>query len=80
MAHVFFGIVGIIMRVAPIGAFGAMAFTIGKYGVATLFSLAKLMLAFYTTCLIFIVVVLGSLQRSAVSRSSSSSATSRKSC
>ena len=38
-----FGIVGIIMRVAPIGAFGAMAFTIGKYGVGTLLSLGKLM-------------------------------------
>jgi aerobic C4-dicarboxylate transport protein len=58
-AHAFFGVVSIIMKLAPIGAFGAMAFTIGKYGVATLLSLAKLMVAFYTTCLIFIVVVLG---------------------
>src|SRR6187397_2811057 len=47
------------MKAAPIGAFGAMAFTIGKYGVATLLSLAKLMLAFYATCIIFVVVVLG---------------------
>jgi aerobic C4-dicarboxylate transport protein len=58
-AHAFFGVVSIIMKLAPIGAFGAMAFTIGKYGVATLLSLAKLMVAFYTTCVIFIVVVLG---------------------
>ena len=42
-SHVLFGIVGIIMNVAPIGAFGAMAFTIGKYGVASLLPLAKLM-------------------------------------
>jgi len=47
------------MKVAPIGAFGAMAFTIGKYGVGTLLSLGKLMAAFYVTCLIFIFVVLG---------------------
>jgi aerobic C4-dicarboxylate transport protein len=58
-SHAFFGVVGIIMKVAPIGAFGAMAFTIGKYGVATLLSLAKLMVAFYATCIIFIVLVLG---------------------
>src|SRR5262245_28380471 len=47
------------MRLAPIGAFGAMAFTIGKYGLGTLFSLGKLMAAFYATCLVFIFVVLG---------------------
>ena len=58
-AHVFFGIVGIVMKVAPLGAFGAMAFTIGKYGIGTLLSLGKLMLGFYATCLIFIFVVLG---------------------
>src|SRR5688572_2056130 len=57
-AHVFFKIVGIVMKVAPIGAFGAMAFTIGKYGVGSLLSLGQLMLAFYTTCLIFIFLVL----------------------
>jgi aerobic C4-dicarboxylate transport protein len=59
VSHVLFGIVGIIMRVAPIGAFGAMAFTIGKYGVGSLLSLAKLMGTFYATCLFFILVVLG---------------------
>lgn len=58
-SHALFGVVGIIMKVAPIGAFGAMAFTIGKYGVATLISLAKLMAAFYLTCVLFIVFVLG---------------------
>ena len=57
--HTLFAVVGIIMKVAPIGAFGAMAFTIGKYGVATLLSLAHLMVAFYVTCLIFVMFVLG---------------------
>src|SRR5256886_2515990 len=59
LSHVLFGIVGIIMKVAPLGAFGAMAFTIGKYGVGSLLSLAKLMGTFYATCLFFIFVVLG---------------------
>jgi aerobic C4-dicarboxylate transport protein len=58
-SHALFGVVGIIMKVAPLGAFGAMAFTIGKYGIVTLISLAHLMFAFYTTCVIFIVFVLG---------------------
>src|SRR5215218_1872842 len=58
-AHVFFGIVGIIMKVAPLGAFGAMAFTIGKYGVSSLLSLGALMAGFYATCLIFVLGVLG---------------------
>ena len=62
-SHVLFGIVGIIMKVAPIGAFGAMAFTIGKYGVASLLPLAKLMGTFYATCLIFIFLVLGGIAR-----------------
>jgi aerobic C4-dicarboxylate transport protein len=61
VSHVLFGVVGIIMRVAPIGAFGAMAFTIGQYGIGTLFSLGKLMACFYGTCLLFITVVLGSI-------------------
>ncbi len=59
ISHVLFDIVGIIMRVAPVGAFGAMAFTIGKYGIDSLFSLGKLMGTFYVTCLIFVFVVLG---------------------
>jgi len=62
-SHVLFGIVGFIMRVAPIGAFGAMAFTIGKYGIGSLFSLGKLMATFYATCLFFIFVVLGLIAR-----------------
>lgn len=62
-SHVLFQMVGMIMRVAPIGAFGAMAFTIGKYGIASLLPLAKLMGTFYLTCIIFIVVVLGGICR-----------------
>ncbi|HSD00585.1 MAG TPA: dicarboxylate/amino acid:cation symporter [Casimicrobiaceae bacterium] len=62
-SHVLFTIVGYIMRVAPIGAFGAMAFTIGKYGVGSLLSLGKLMGTFYLTCLVFILVVLGIIAR-----------------
>ena len=62
-SHVLFTIVGYIMKLAPIGAFGAMAFTIGKYGVGSLFSLGKLMGAFYLTCLLFIFVVLGLIAR-----------------
>lgn len=60
---VFFRIVAILMKAAPIGAFGAMAFTIGKYGVGTLLSLGELMAAFYATCLLFIFGVLGVVAR-----------------
>jgi aerobic C4-dicarboxylate transport protein len=63
LSHVLFVIVGYIMKVAPIGAFGAMAFTIGKYGVGSLLSLGKLMGTFYLTCLVFILVVLGLIAR-----------------
>src|SRR5687768_178800 len=59
--HALFGVVGIIMRFAPIGAFGAMAFTIGQYGIGTLFSLGKLMATFYVTCVLFIIFVLGGI-------------------
>ncbi len=62
-SHVLFRIVGFIMKLAPIGAFGAMAFTIGKYGVGSLLSLGKLMGTFYATCLIFVFVVLGLIAR-----------------
>ena len=58
-----FGIVGIVMRLAPIGAFGAMAFTVGRYGVGTLVSLGQLMAAMYVTCLLFVFVVLGGIAR-----------------
>ncbi|MFC3473427.1 dicarboxylate/amino acid:cation symporter [Massilia oculi] len=63
IAHVIFGIVNIIMKVAPLGAFGAMAFTIGKYGIASLLPLAKLMGSFYLTCALFIFIVLGLIAR-----------------
>jgi aerobic C4-dicarboxylate transport protein len=62
-SNALFRVVGMIMRVAPIGAFGAMAFTIGKYGLGTLFQLGKLMACFYSTCLIFIFVILGIVAR-----------------
>ena len=63
LSQVLFRIVNMIMRLAPIGAFGAMAFTIGKYGVGALASLGKLMACFYATCLLFIFVVLGAIAR-----------------
>jgi aerobic C4-dicarboxylate transport protein len=63
VSQTLFNIVGIIMRVAPLGAFGAMAFTIGKYGLGTLLVLGKLMAAFYITCVIFILFVLGGIAR-----------------
>lgn len=63
IAHVFFRIVHVITRVAPIGAFGAMAFTIGKYGVVSLVPLLKLIGTFYLTAIIFVVVVLGIIAR-----------------
>jgi aerobic C4-dicarboxylate transport protein len=54
-----FGIVNMLMRFAPIGAFGAMAFTVGKYGIASLGPLAKLIAAFYLTSILFVLVILG---------------------
>ncbi len=62
-SQVLFRIVGMIMYVAPIGAFGAMAFTIGSYGIDKLADLAWLMVCFYATCLLFIFVVLGAITR-----------------
>jgi aerobic C4-dicarboxylate transport protein len=58
-----FIVVGFVMRLAPLGAFGAMAFTIGKYGIDSLLPLAKLMGGFYLTCLLFILIVLGGIAR-----------------
>src|SRR6201989_2312650 len=63
VAHALFIVVGFIMRLAPIGAFGAMAFTIGKYGIGSLQQLAQLMGAFYLTCVLFIFIVLGLIAR-----------------
>lgn len=62
-SELLFAIVHMLMKVAPIGAFGAMAFTIGKYGIGTLWSLAGLMATFYATCLLFIFLVLGAIAR-----------------
>jgi aerobic C4-dicarboxylate transport protein len=58
-----FAVVGLVMKLAPIGAFGAMAFTIGKFGLGTLGSLAKLVATFYGTALFFVLVVLGAVMR-----------------
>jgi len=58
-----FAVIGIIMKVAPIGAFGAMAFTIGKYGPSALGNLLNLILTFYLTSLLFVLIVLGIVAR-----------------
>jgi len=63
ISQVMFNIINMIMKVAPIGAFGAMAFTIGKYGVGSLVQLGQLMACFYITCVFFILVVLGGIAR-----------------
>jgi len=63
LAQVVFKIVGIIMKFAPIGAFGAMAFTVGKYGIASLGPLAKLIITFYLTSILFVLVVMGGVAR-----------------
>ena len=61
LSRLFFKLVGLVMEAAPLGAFGAMAFTIGKYGLATLLSLAKLMACVYLTSVAFIFIVLGAV-------------------
>src|SRR4029078_472650 len=63
MAQIFFGIIRIIVRAAPIGALGAMAFTVGAYGVASLVNLLQLIATFYLTSLLFVLVVLGIIAR-----------------
>ena len=63
LAQVLFRIVGMIMHVAPLGAFGAMAFTIGSFGVRTLAQLGALIAAFWLTCILFVVIVLGIVAR-----------------
>ena len=63
ISPVFFTIVNMIMNLAPIGAFGAMAYTIGKYGIGSLAQLAQLIICFYITCLLFIFLVLGTISR-----------------
>ena len=63
LTKVVFGIVGIVMHLAPIGAFGAMAFTVGKYGLASLGPLAKLIATFWITSILFVLIVLGVVAR-----------------
>jgi aerobic C4-dicarboxylate transport protein len=63
LTHAVFKVVGILMKFAPLGAFGAMAFTVGKYGIASLGPLAKLVLVFYLTCMVFVLVVMGGVAR-----------------
>ncbi|MBG0752784.1 MULTISPECIES: dicarboxylate/amino acid:cation symporter [Pectobacterium] len=62
-SKVIFGVINMIMKLAPLGAFGAMAFTIGKYGVGTLVQLGQLIACFYITCVLFIFLVLGSIAK-----------------
>jgi aerobic C4-dicarboxylate transport protein len=61
ISKLFFGIIGVIVKLAPIGAFGAMAFTIGRYGLDALVNLVSLIATFYATSLIFVLVVLGAI-------------------
>lgn len=61
ISEVIFSIINMIMKVAPLGAFGAMAYTIGEHGITSLIPLAKLIICFYITCILFVVVVLGSV-------------------
>ncbi len=63
LTHAVFGVVAILMRFAPIGAFGAMAFTVGKYGIGALGPLLKLIATFYITSLLFVLIVLGTIAR-----------------
>jgi len=63
LTRVVFGVVAILMRFAPIGAFGAMAFTVGKYGLASLGPLLKLMVTLYITSILFVILVLGGIAR-----------------
>jgi len=62
-AHAVFGVIAIVMRAAPIGAFGAMAYTIGKFGTGTILNLLGLIATFYVTAILFVVVVLGIIAR-----------------
>jgi len=60
-AKLFFGVIGVVVKLAPLGAFGAMAFTIGKYGTGALVNLGALIATFYATSVLFVVVVLGAV-------------------
>jgi aerobic C4-dicarboxylate transport protein len=61
LTHAVFGVVNIVMRLAPIGAFGAMAFTVGRYGIMSLGPLLKLIVTFYLMCIVFVMVILGAV-------------------
>jgi aerobic C4-dicarboxylate transport protein len=63
IAKLFFGIIGVIVRLAPLGAFGAMAFTVGKYGLGALVNLGALIGTFYLTSILFVLIVLGTIAR-----------------
>lgn len=63
LSHVFFKIIGFIVKLAPIGVLGAIAFTVGKYGIGSLKQLGVLVVLFYATCTIFVVVILGTILR-----------------
>jgi Na+/H+-dicarboxylate symporter len=62
-SHLLFAVFGYLMRLAPLGAFGAMAFTVGKYGIGAIGSLGMLIATFYVACIVFVVVVLGILAK-----------------
>lgn len=63
VSEIFFKIVGIVMKISPIGAFGAMAYTIGKFGLSSLTSLGLLMVSVYATMFLFVVLILGSIAK-----------------
>ena len=63
LQHALFAIVGMVMRLAPLAAFGAMAFTVGTYGFGSLLALGKLVAGMYATCLLFVIIVLGTIAR-----------------
>ncbi len=63
ISQILFKIISYIMKLAPIGAFGAMSFTMGKYGITTLLPLLKVMISFYATCALFVVVILGLIMK-----------------
>ena len=79
-AQMFFRIVAIVMWPAPIGAFGAIAFTVGKFGAGSLLSLGKFLVSFYVICLVFILACSGRWRIWPASVCSASSAISAKSC
>src|SRR5258708_25660739 len=79
LTHAVFGVVNILMKFAPIGAFGAMAYTVGRFGLASLGPLARLIGAFWLTSVLFVVLVLGAIAWAAgASAYSASSFTSRR--